>query len=338
MKELKQQIIKVIETESDKNKIESIHTFVFKDEIENLIDELLILKKLNKPGVKRDLMSFILSGKGSLQDKVHFLQKTIKEGYVDESKIKSLKTPTHVSKISKNIPFLTHIMEDLVKWTNKEMDKTGVGAGEAFLILGINGATKAPQGDVVTTKNNFELKSTNKKGGGSGARFKGQGSHWALTPSVFKSFFKKLQSITSNDISKDPNLYNFNSKGIKSLNDLFKKYNASDNSIIDVMKIAIVGVYTSATKAELQFLNKTIKRGTIQEADFIVEFAAFQFEYYRRFENFDGVIFTNGASLNFLYIENKSGFIKSVKAGHLKVDTSWNWKQAQNNTYQIGVI
>jgi len=344
--ELRKNIIGFVKGVNDINVLSDIQTILAKEEFVEKITS--ILEQKGAPAIKDSFIKefFSVSG-GTLEEKREFLESIENGGIIDKNKF-FRKTPSELSSmfLVQN-SFIKRISNKLFSWIPKGLSKTGVGAGEALFMLYIDGAekplgTSEDAGDLVVDGVKYEVKSVSSKTGSGGARLSGASGYGSFS-GYYKTFIKELDKkvgeanrrmVEANTGSKE-NTFNFNRNGLKNLSSLFTKETNKD--LQELVLNAYMYVFPKYSKSNFKKLISTIKDGNIDFEEFKKENIRIQFDYYKKLDDWKGIVFLNESGKNIVYVENSDELVSLYENGNMNIGASLSWKEPRNFVYQYGL-
>lgn len=228
--------------------------------------------------------------------------------------------------------FIDDISKKLIKWKGKEGQKADVGDGERLITIFTTNAIcrgNDKEADIV-----FDGKEIDAKG--SASRLQGSKDNGGVI-SAGKVFAQCMTEITGQKHNiKD---FNFNKKGLSNYTSIMQKYSCSVDKIKYPFVKALSLIFTDVSEDKINsFLDASIVNNQIDPTKFMLEYDKFQFEIYTEKHNLAGVLFVNPNTCSIRYVTNSTEFSDLIVSKQIKVNTSQNWSQERNATYQYTVV
>lgn len=228
--------------------------------------------------------------------------------------------------------FIDDVAKKLVKWKGKEGQKADVGDGERLItIYSTSDITRGGDKDADILFNGKQIDAK-----GAGSRLQGSKDISGVI-AAGKVFVKCMAEITGSKHNvKD---FNWNPTGLKKYAAVMKQYDCT----IEQMKYPFVqslsAIFTDVSTTKIKnFIDNCIVNNQIDPNKFIAEYSKFQIELYTEKHNLSGVFFINPSNCNIKYITDSQTFADMVDAKKFKVNTSHNWSQERNATYQYTIV
>jgi hypothetical protein len=337
IEDLKKQIKKLLTDVDDYVTLNDILNALFKESFEEFFNKIAENKEIDHKTMN-EFKRFFYNTSGRFEDKMEFLKAINGDGIWDGDAIINASKPTSLfsSKILKlTNPFIEEMTEKLKYWKAPLGAKSGVGAGEGIFIFYVKNANKADVGDIKIGSKTYEVKANSKSNGSSGGRLLGTTSDWIKPPSVYDTAMGMIQDMaTAKNVIADTSKNNFGFVGsyLKNWNEILKGNKKVSAAVLE----KIISMMYVNTKADFSWIKDNIEKdGTITEK-FLDAFLAFQFDYYQKIENFDGVIFFNLPKNTVSTYHDKKSFEKDIKSGKF-VYGGFNWQQDRNLAFQVGM-
>lgn len=272
----------------------------------------------------------IIDAGGTFENKLKFLDKLIDNGPIDPSGIRTggLGNFNDIMKYDNEI--YQEIKRPIMNWTPK-IGSTVSGKGEMFVILFTDDATKATVGDVDIDGATAEVKAYEARLIG----HKGYGS----TIGTFKEYVAKLHALfPDRKLPEDPNWYNWNYKGLSELSKLFSEAARAGkgDKIKPIIDWTLQSLYVDSTPEQRDKIVDVIAPdGSFDVDEFIRQWMLFQFDYYQMTEDFDGILFVNPVSFDFLYVSDTDEFADHYEK--FRVQPTFSWKDKQSIVIKISL-
>ncbi len=324
--ELKKLLIENIKETDDELTLEQVMAILFKEEISEIIDNILIQKNIPLK-INNQLISLLMEAPGQTGEKIGFLNEILEHGIIDDTKLAiPNKLMTFNSLLNTKYEFIFNSIKDFILSWCPMISAANIGKGEMFFFLFANNTYQGTKGDLVVDGVEVELK-------GPLARMLST-KGYTSTNSVFENYFKPyLDDKFPGRLSPDPNYYNFNIAGIERLVDIYLEINDPEwckNHLLETFK----RLYTINDILVHRFIKETVRAdGGFERYDFIRNFYEFQFDYYKSIDGFAGIQYINPKTGNLLYIQ--SGHDLKNNLDKFKTHLSFSWKENRNVTWQL---
>ena len=332
-----------------------INTYINKQGLSSKIKEIFsglgLTTGIDK--VVNGFLSLLVGAGGSLEDNIEIVDKLSIDGTLfndlDIGKVSNFK-----NNLITNSKFHTKLIKTFIDWEPKKIDKSAIGKGEAFLIA-LLGGRKAEHGDIKIGDNNYEVK-------GRGARLKAQRGYGTFINNE-KTFIKDFSSVVNygftpkekinnkyldkkknilpfKEISKNINNINFTDKGLSMYREFILN---ADNPLkaVEVLQELFRKIFVNVSNFnELSFLDTLNSSASEKKMlmDFKLEYSRFIFDYYKKQEKWDYLMFINLDNANYVCIEKSNEFVNLIKNGKIKINVSHSWTQTQNNVPQYTLV
>lgn len=227
--------------------------------------------------------------------------------------------------------FVDEVAKKLIKWKGKEGQKADVGDGERLLaIYGTDDICRGgdKDADLVYIDSQIDAK-------GAGSRLQGAKDISGVI-AAGKVFVKSMAEITGDN--HDVKDFNWNPTGLKKYISVMKHYNCTVDQIKYPFIQSLSAIFTDVSKNKIEtFIDNCIVDNQLNPDKFITEYSKFQFDLYTEKHNLAGVFFVNPNNCNIKYVEDPQTFGEMVSNNRFKINTSHNWSQQRNATYQYTI-
>lgn len=280
-KKLRDEIIRLLKTEEDREMLDKIYTTLKKS---TLVERLKkAMGKDEDVHKKLELLSgMIMNTKGSYQDKEKFI-KDFSKGFIDTKKLLDKNAPKKFSEWFKGSPFAARVFEKLYLHTPQ-----GIGAGEYALAVLSKDITFAGQastpGDLIINGKNVEVKAITSSPGRFIDARKANMDQASIKRAFEKNGVKVSRSVSGKDWTENirPSLEKAAIKEIA-------------NAVVD-------GAFSHVTKQMKTKMAKTLMTGSAEQIKH--DWGVLSFANYKKMSKFDGVLILNRKNLHSLYFEN----------------------------------
>ena len=308
--------------------VQAIERPKVEDGVKQLFDHRGLSAFFSKEPGQR-LISEIMKAKGSVPEKVDFLEKMLAgKLFNDRSYLAAAKRGTNISKHVNSDPILKQLLSWMVAWT-PQIDSNAtvaVGPTEAFLILMSSTGKKggdAGGGDVGMLGKLIEVKVAGGAMGKGGTKRYGAASNW------FADFMKQntplLRNKSNNEILKSYGIgsasggYKDNSIVINNTSLALHSAGLKDNEIENMWS----ELFKQATGVKRKF-SGIVKKGVTNYDMFTRNAIAVAFEAYKNEEGFTGVLLLDKVSFDSLWFDSGDDFVKGNNSKY-SYDQSLSW-------------
>lgn len=325
--DIKNIIVDLLRDIKDTKVLQDIMVRLYKSDFDEHIEKIMIQKNIEQ--ITDSFKEVFFGTSGSLEDKREFLDAIDEDtpAFIIDKKIFIAKTNSIESQLQISNPFIKKFTPKIANWEPKELDKAGIGKGEVFLILFMNGGRKASVGDVQIGSMKIEVKAGSKRGVG-GARLMNQ--HYGNTKQYFNTFYEDIKKSSRNVIlmPSDPLKYNLGKNNIPKMNEFMPNTQRDTTSVFKNMFDSLYPKNTVSTN----WLKKSIDKNGDMNSDFYLNFAIYQYKIYQQVEAFDGVwwLTMNGNKPECRYTGSSNKEIEDIiNKSLVKVNAGINWKDTR---------
>jgi hypothetical protein len=348
--ELKAQIDKI----QSVVELEQITAFVFHDRMAQELKEILQAKDYSGNAIKvlvSDIIKMLLDSPTPFSEKTLFL-KTIKDtGFLSESAFLGANSRKYFRDIfSVQNEVLNNIYLRLITYT-PQIGSVNVGAGETFMILGLLKGSDPAVGDIAVNSRPFEVKSVSNKTGGNGARFISTKGDRADPPAVRLKFYSMIteyfRQFNPEFVEPNKNEYAFNMKGVENWNRACQALVSNSmagerlREVRELIRKSIKLIYFTASDQDLSWINKVVDNRNqmpyINWDKFKIEFALFQWLYYKKSEEFVSMVFVNQVTGAFMLISTEAEMRRALESGVINITPAFDWTDKRKSTYSFGL-
>lgn len=325
--QLKKSIIDGVKSFADELKLNKILSLMFQDKIHQEVRNLLEQKDLLHPEMVKLMNQLMLNAPGEVTEKVEFLKEAQATGFVNEKKLLAEGRYQNLNAVTKTkYPTILAFIAPTILNATPQISAASIGRGELFFFLFAKNTFQGKRGDLSVNGTEVEVK-------GRLARMVAT-KGYATTPSVYKEYFFKELKKKYPKVNTDQNYFNFNNSGIKNLSEVYAEIGDprwARNHLTTTFK----KLYLQAKPAMIKkFVDKAMnKDGTLNVDEFISNFYAFQYDYYKQIDGWAGILYINPKTMNMLYIKSSDALKSNLSS--FSASKSFSWKEGRNVTYQL---
>lgn len=306
--------------------IDRIATYVNRETLGDVIARTLLTKSL-PVSLTRTIRGWFIDGEGTPEEKMQFVELMRTRGYIKTNALMSAE-PNNFNNIRKFDSRVYDSVKDYFMQYEGSIGGVGIGKGELYCIFFAAGVTKGAPGDIIVGGNETEVKAVK-------SRFLAT-TGYGSTSSFFKTYRDMLQELVPTTLPTDRNWFNWNYKGLHSLNDIFVK-SGNPQACKDIIDKTLAALYVDSTPDQRSRVVDVISDDCSFDVNaFLNAWLLMQFDYYKSIDGFDGILFINPGNFNFVYIEDSMQL--DDKRALFNVKPSLSWKESRNVTSQISLI
>ena len=321
--DIKTRLVSKILQEYDTNKLNHIEYIVNIDEIREKVKDVFLSKNVPVYGYtyEHTVNNLIAEVKVDLTTKIQFLE-DIKQGKAFDTTrfmIESLEKPVDIRSYMNIDMNIDHVMNFIAD----DWSCAAVGKGEYFFTVFLNGATKPNgPGDIHLGKNKVELK-------GKEARLCSTTTH-ASPASIRTNVHAALERFSNRQYTSLPVF------GKENVAKFYDKAFSDKKTYIQFVKYTFNKLAYKATPDNFEFVDDCISdEHVLNWEKWKYHQAIFEYEYYKKHENHDMILFLHPEKMKALLTRNVSDIKNNYSNFSLKAKYNWNGEHGKTMFWSL---